>query len=209
MKYPDFMDYNLAISIGLDGHEVVNVNGTSNLNFYNGDSVLFISSSSDLDDYNNEGAQVVQINFLTDNYNESSIEIELNGQQPIELDSIHRINSIEVVQAGEYRSNDGKISIYDFDRVYHEILPGQNKSSSCNYSVPLECCGYIYYMQALEQDNFDVYIEEDGILAKVFSFTNFMKFKVPYKVLPGSDIIIKSENGSRCMYQLVLIEEVI
>jgi len=209
MKYPDYMDYYLSMSINQDGHEVVNVYGNCVLPVYSGNSDLIISSNSEIDHYEGEGAQVVKVNMLTNNFDASAIEVDMEGTTPIEIDGIHRIQSIEVVKAGGLYTNDGMITLYDSENVYCIMGERQGKSLHCHYTIPYDKCGYIVSMHTDSDDVFDVFTRCDDVITKQFSFSKWVKFKAPFKIVGGTDIMLKSEKGSNCMYQLLLIDEVI
>jgi hypothetical protein len=214
MIFHDFMDHYLAIAIGLERHEVVNVYGKTNTNNIFASDELFIWSTSEGDNENGSGAKEITIKGIDITYTEHEQTIELNGLSPVRISDFLGINEMYVERAGDFGYNLGIISVgipgianKQLEVKKAVIFEGKNVYYNASYSVPISKRAYITTMHSIEDKIISLTIKEsDSIIKEVNKFKSFYKYKVPLKVRGGSDIMLKSEEPCYAGMQIILIE---
>lgn len=200
MKYPDFMDYYLAIAIGLDNHEVVDVYGFGG-EFLNEDRPLKIKTSRKEDVINDisEDGIHVEIFGLDVNFNRISETVKFEESRVVHTKSnFYRVNSACVTNG----INIGDISIDKF-----LVIPSMiGNAMNSNYTLPNNMEGYITTLYNPNDEDMSLIIRNGQSIKKVLSFRGFYEFKVPYKVKPATDIVLRSDNLLDGSMQIILLE---
>jgi len=182
MKYEEFMDYYLAISIGLDRHSVVNIYGSA----FEGviDNMVYSDSPED--------NMFVIIDGLDEGYNRNVMEVELRGASPVDIGEFHKINCMHTDGI-----NQGTIFVGDY-----RIKPKKVKSQYSDYTIPAGHTGFITNVYGKDVS---LQIKETEFMEVNRIDGNFC-FKVPFKVTEMSDIRLVSAWPAGI--QVILIEGV-
>lgn len=181
MIYPDYMDFYLSASIGLEGFEIVNIAGWSNTGVETKE-LLTLSSSSEAD---------VDITIeITGLYNglENTIEVDLEGTKPITIGALTRINSIIAKD-----NHEGIVTIGN-----HKISPFIGRSEVAIYSVPMDKDAYILSLSSSSE--FEIDLKINGMREMIFK--NWHKFRAPFKV--EGDITFESQEDAYVIAQLLM-----
>lgn len=194
MKYPDYMDYYFAASIGeneLSNHDVIDVFGYCyDMVFPTG--VMKLRSNDPNDDFEKSG-KYLEICGLDVNGNEVIENLKIiDGVEP--ENQYSRINKIEV-KAG---INEGTIILGGYI-----IQPSEKITKYCQFTVPREKTGYITQYNTLEET--DIYINEGEGFKKINCVNGYFQYKAPYKLNEFTDIVLIGENNLDASLQIILI----
>jgi hypothetical protein len=85
------------------------------------------------------GAQKVRIDYLDGNYAEQNVTLDMNGTTNVDItNSVLRINSMRVIQAGSRNYNEGDICIENAagDECYYHMAHDTNNAQTALFTVP-------------------------------------------------------------------------
>ncbi len=193
MKYEQYIDYYLAVAIGLDNHEVVNVYGFPGSQLEGAQTVKVKT-----DNKQDVNSVIVEVEGLDISYNRIYENVEfIDSRVAHTKTEFIRINKATVISG----VNKGSIEVGNL------VIPsGLGEAMSCSYTIPRNYEGYITSVSSPNDEDMFLFTRENNITRKVLAFRGQHFFKIPYKVNSCTDIGLDSISKLDGSIQIMLLE---